>query len=193
MWFVKESVRCRLLVQVDNLHKARLLTPTPQARTSARLTKTNGSHSAGGIYRSRDQSGRGETATAGSSADDYAPLSQLRSRTEARQRERDRDRWEERWDTNTQIQRGREKSDREIISHCIACWQMPISIHTKHKWFHTTAQKTELRYKPVERGKRWNNTSSGAIDTFLCLLLVMCAENFILSVFVITITNSSMS
>ncbi len=42
---------------------------------------------------------------------------------------------------------------------------MPTSIHTKHKWFHTTAQKTELRYKPVERGKRWNNTRSGALDT----------------------------
>lgn len=80
---------------MDNLCTARLLTPTLCARagpggrtagsTSARLTKTNGSRSAGGIYRSRDQSGRGETATAGASADDYTPLSQLRSRTEARQ------------------------------------------------------------------------------------------------------------
>lgn len=57
-------------------------------------------------------------------------------------RERDRDRWEERWDTNTQIQRGRERQDWEIISHCISYWKMPTSIHTKRQWFHTIAQTT---------------------------------------------------
>lgn len=86
---------------------------------------------AGGIYRSWDQSGLGEATTAGVSADDYTPLSQLRSRTWARHWERHRDRWEQRWDTKTRIQRGRA---RKIISHCTPCWRMAAGFHTARRW-----------------------------------------------------------
>lgn len=153
VWFVNDSVRCRLPVRVDTLHKAWLLTPTPRLRAGPggrtawriglRLRKTKGLCSAGGylpnpgsVWPGRDCDSRSVRGWLHTSK----PIEeQDRGQTV---RERDRDRWEERWDTNTQIQRGRERQDREIISHCISCWKMPTSILTKQQRLHTIAQKT---------------------------------------------------
>lgn len=203
MWFVNDSVRCRLPVRVDTLHKAWLLTPTPRLRAGPggrtarriglRLRKTKGLCSAGGIYRTRDRSGRGETVTAGASGDDYTPLSQLRSRTEARQWERETETDGKRDEILIHKYRGGGNDRTEklslIVFHVEKCPQVSSQSSSDYTQSH---RRQVLSYRLVERVKRWNNTTSGASDTFL-FVSQRCVRELHSSAFFITSSNSSLS